>query len=86
MVMTPPARLRGEQVVERLKQVGVATGTCLQYGDPCSGMGNEHTQEPITAISTEGGRIGSDIDCCRPGAGPNFNSLGLHRQDCARWA
>jgi hypothetical protein len=42
-------------------------------------MGNEHTQEPVTAISTKGGRIGSDIDCRRPGAGPNFNSLGLHR-------
>jgi hypothetical protein len=66
MVVPPPAWLRGEQVVQSLEEICVASGTNLQYGDSRGGMGNEHTQEPVTSVSTEGGRLGCDIDCCRP--------------------
>lgn len=55
--VSPSARLRGEQVVQRLKQVCVATGSGLQDRDPRCGMGDENREKPITLVKAECGDL-----------------------------
>ena len=55
--MSPSARLRREQVVQRLKQVGVATGAGLQDRDPRCGVGDENREKPVTLVTAECGDL-----------------------------
>lgn len=61
MFVTPPARFGREKVVQRLKQVGVATRSCLKNGYPRGGMGDEDREESVSAARAKGGDLSGDV-------------------------
>lgn len=81
--MAPSAPLRREKVVQRLKQVGVATCSGLKNGNPGGRVGDEDVQQPVALISAERSDLGCDIDCNRVRPGSNLDRLGLHGSEFA---
>jgi len=57
MLMTPPARLGGQQVVDGGEQIAIAPSSSFDDGDARRRMGHEDREQPVTPACHEAGTL-----------------------------